>query len=280
MLTESQKQLILSQGYVPEHSVDLMVSLSGSVPGILDGFVYFVGRNQVILVGYPIGKPFDPMDLEKVVSQLTERCNPRRISLIAPDLPSHLSCGVREQDMYYVIPLVDYRAKPTLVRHVEKAALTIRFELSRTFAGEHEALALEMISRGGLTPRVEALFANIGAFVSKTDSAWVLNAWTHDSKLSGFYVVDLAPRHFSVYVLGGHSKAHYVHRASDYLFFKMIELSKAHDKTVIHLGLGVNEGIRRFKKKWGGIPFLPYHVCDMTMRGPSLLDSLSSLLRL
>lgn len=280
MLTESETQLILSEGYVPEHSLDLMVSLSAAKPGILDGFVYFVGRNLVILVGYPIGKPFNAMDLDKVVSQLTERFNPTRISLIAPDLPSRLSCGVLEQDMYYVIPLVDYHPKPALVRHAEKAAQTIRLELSRTYTGEHQALALEMISRGGLTPRVEALFANIGAFVTQTQSARVLNAWTHKSKLSAFYVLDLAPRHFSVYVIGGHSKKHYVPRASDLLFHEMIELSKSHNKTLIHLGLGVNEGICRFKKKWGGVPFLPYHTCDITMRGPSLLESVSSLLNL
>jgi hypothetical protein len=35
-------------------------------------------------------------------------------------------------------------------------------------------------------------------------------------------------------------------------------------KEYIHLGLGVNEGIRRFKKKWGGIPFLKYEFCELS----------------
>ncbi|MFZ3090961.1 MAG: hypothetical protein WA240_10125 [Nitrospirota bacterium] len=32
----------------------------------------------------------------------------------------------------------------------------------------------------------------------------------------------------------------------------MINLAKEHGKGYINLGLGVNNGIRRFKEKWGG----------------------------
>jgi hypothetical protein len=30
----------------------------------------------------------------------------------------------------------------------------------------------------------------------------------------------------------------------------------------LHLGLGVNAGIRRFKEKWGGAPTLAYEFCE------------------
>jgi hypothetical protein len=38
----------------------------------------------------------------------------------------------------------------------------------------------------------------------------------------------------------------------------MVNLAQAEGKKAINLGLGVNAGIRRFKEKWGGVPFLPY----------------------
>ncbi len=38
----------------------------------------------------------------------------------------------------------------------------------------------------------------------------------------------------------------------------MLEAARREGKGYIHLGLGVNEGIRRFKEKWGGRPALPY----------------------
>lgn len=42
----------------------------------------------------------------------------------------------------------------------------------------------------------------------------------------------------------------------------MINLVKEHRQSYINLGLGVNEGIRRFKEKWGGVPFLRYEFCE------------------
>ena len=47
--------------------------------------------------------------------------------------------------------------------------------------------------------------------------------------------------------------------ASDLLFEEMVKLSQSQGKKAINLGLGVHAGIRRFKEKWGGVPFLPYH---------------------
>jgi hypothetical protein len=36
----------------------------------------------------------------------------------------------------------------------------------------------------------------------------------------------------------------------------MVNIAQAGGKSAINLGLGINSGIRRFKEKWGGVPFL------------------------
>jgi hypothetical protein len=57
----------------------------------------------------------------------------------------------------------------------------------------------------------------------------------------------------------------------------MINLSKENSKGYIHLGLGVNEGIRRFKEKWGGVPFLKY---DESIRVNSDFEALLESIRI
>jgi hypothetical protein len=52
-----------------------------------------------------------------------------------------------------------------------------------------------------------------------------------------------------------------------------LKLSGARGKECVHLGLGVNEGIRRFKTKWGGIPTIPYRMCGLVFR-PGFLSSI------
>jgi hypothetical protein len=89
--------------------------------------------------------------------------------------------------------------------------------------------------------------------------------------------MELAAGKFATYVVGCFSKNHYVPHASDLLFFEMIKLAGEKHKEYIHLGLGVNEGIRRFKKKWGGIPFLKYEFCELSGGAEEPLSWLRSL---
>jgi hypothetical protein len=61
----------------------------------------------------------------------------------------------------------------------------------------------------------------------------------------------------------------------------MIKLTREHGKEIVNLGLGVNAGIRRFKEKWGGIPYLNYEFCERHYgytRTVSLIKSLEGKL--
>ena len=82
-------------------------------------------------------------------------------------------------------------------------------------------------------------------YVARSSSACTLDARDKNGKLSAFFVVELGAKKFSTYVLGVHSKKHYVPHASDLLFQEMIKLTREHGKDTINLGLGVNEGIQK-----------------------------------
>jgi hypothetical protein len=58
----------------------------------------------------------------------------------------------------------------------------------------------------------------------------------------------------------------------------MITLAQERGKQVINLGLGVNEGISRFKKKWGGEPFLKYEFCELHYEQPQARLAMEMLL--
>jgi hypothetical protein len=105
----------------------------------------------------------------------------------------------------------------------------------------------------------------------------VLNAWDRRNRLAGFYLIDLAAADFSKYIIGCYSRQNYVLGASDLLLDELIQLSAEHNKRYIHLGLGVNEGIRRFKSKWGAKPTRRYEMCELRMREPSLIKTILSL---
>ena len=77
-------------------------------------------------------------------------------------------------------------------------------------------------------------------------------------ELAAFNIVDLGSANYAFYLFSFRSHKIKVPGASDLLFHEMVKLAHAAGKKAVNLGLGVNAGIRRFKEKWGGAPFLNY----------------------
>lgn len=268
MITGEEERYILSKAYVPEHVVGLMTTVSGGEAFLFGGYFCCAQEDWVIVVGYPLNGDFEDHDLEAVVKETVRRFNPAYVWIIAPKLPaSHARiCQERESDQYYTLTISPGEISGDLRRMLNRAKQHLSVENSREVGPSHEDLSLEFIRRVNPQPRIRELLLKVPDYVRDRESALVLNAWDSKGRLSAFYVIDLGAQHFSTYVIGCHSKRHYVPGASDLLFSEMIGISSERGKAYIHLGLGVNEGIRRFKTKWGGRPTLPYEMCGLVFK--------------
>jgi len=283
MITPEEEQDILDRAYVPEHIVSLMALVSKGEPFLIEDFLCFVKDNWLIVVGYPIDGNFSQERCERILKQTLEKFHPEYLWFIGPEIPPFLltHCQERETDQYYRLDLEKTKIKPSLQRMADKASKELSVVKGHSISKEHEALISELLKREKLPPRVRELYRAMPDYVPKSSSACVLNALDKRGKLCAFYVVELGAKHFSTYVLGSHSKKHYVPHASDLLFLEMIKLTREQGKTIIHLGLGVNEGIRRFKEKWGGVAFLNYEFGECfygTTRTLSLIKAIEGKL--
>jgi hypothetical protein len=168
-----------------------------------------------------------------------------------------------------------------LAREVKKAREKLFVEKSRSFLKEHEALNHEFLERQELPPRVRELYLRIPEYLAHSRTSFLLSAWDRNHKLAAFQVLEVAAQKFLVYVIGCFSRQHYAPHASDLLFAEMILSAKENGKEYIHLGQGVNDGIRRFKMKWGGTPSGEYVAGEVSFeknRGASWLQALVSKL--
>ncbi len=283
MITPEEEQYILERAYVPEHIVTLMALISKGEPFLIEDHLCFVRDNWLILVGYPLDGNFSQERCERILNQAIETFRPEYLWFIGPEIPSSFSNfrTERETDRYYRLDLDQAKPKPSLQRKTDKASKELTVERGHSISKEHETLILELLKREKLPPRVRELYRAMPDYIAYSSSACVLNAWNKKKKLSAFYVVELGAKNFSTYVLGTYSKNNYVPHASDLLFLDMIKLTAEHGKNIINLGLGVNEGIRKFKEKWGGVPFLNYEFCELfygTTRTLSLIKALEGKL--
>ena len=270
MISPDEERYILTQAYVPEHIVGLMSGISRGEPFLIGDYLGFAKDNWVILVGYPLADNFDPEDFGRVIAGTITSFRPEYLWFVAPEVPPSIAqlCQARESDDYYTLALQQFEPKAHLRRIVNKASKELKVERGREITKEHEELVSEFLGREKPGPRIEKLFLSMAEYVARSNTAVVLTSRDRAGAASAFYVVELAAKRFATYVVGCHSKQHYVVGASDLLFADMIALAREHGKTYIHLGLGVNEGIRRFKEKWGGIPRLRYEFCEYRRRDP------------
>ncbi len=264
MISPEEEKYILSRAYVPEHIVNLIVPISKGEPSLIDGYICFSKDNWIIFVGYPLDHDFTTENLERVLSDSIKKFQPEYVWLIAPEIPPSLTqfCQERESDWYYTLGLQGIEVKKGLRRAVRMASRELTVERNKKISKEHKRLVSEFIERKKPSPRVRELFLSMPEYVTRSETSIVLDALNKKGELTAFYVVELGANDFATYVVGCYSKKNYVPYASDLLFFEMMNLAKDCGKSYIHLGLGVNEGIRKFKEKWGGVPFLRYEFCE------------------
>jgi len=279
MITREEEAYVLTKAYVPEHIVSLMTLISKGDPFLIEDHLGFVKDNWLILVGYPLEGNFSQERCERILKQAVDLFRPEVLWFIGPAPPSSLLnvCTERQTDQYYTLDIEQTPINPSLQRTASKASEKLIVERGRSMDKEHEALISELLEREKLPDRVRELYRAMPGYVGRSSSAWMLNARDKTGRLCAFMVVELGAKNFSAYILGSHSKKHYVPHASDCLFLEMIHLTREHGKSSINLGLGVNEGIQRFKKKWCGQPFLRYEFCERhygAARKVSLIDAL------
>jgi hypothetical protein len=260
MLSAQEEAYILKNAKVPEHIPALMAGISRGEPFLAGPFLFLAEEDWLIFVGYPLEGDFSAESFSLFLEKTLATRRPARAWFIAPQTPGALLSKVRdrEEDSYFRLDLPGPRISGRLIRAAQKAAETLTITVSRSFGEEHQTLTGEFLQRQPLPPRVHQLYLRMKDYLSFSATSLLLSARNRDDRLSAYYVLEAGAEDFLVYVVGCYSKTHYVPHASDFLFYEMIRTAEKHRKAYIHLGLGVNEGIARFKKKWGGVPFLRY----------------------
>ena len=266
MLSPNENEYILKNAKVPEHIPALMAGISQADLFLIDPFLCLAKDDWLIFVGYPLEGDFSEDSFSPALEKAMAQVHPLHTWFIAPEISATLLPKIRsrESDFYYRLGLQSPQISSRLLRAVEKAAQDLTVSSSRVFSEEHIALTEEFLQRQELPPRVYQLYLRMKDYLAFSESSLLISAWDREKRLSAYYVLELGAEKFLTYVVGCHSKANDVPHASDFLFWEMVEVARKNQKEYIHLGLGVNDGIARFKKKWGGVPFLKYEFGEIS----------------
>lgn len=264
-MTPSDVSAVLAEATIPEHSVSFMAAMSDGEPFRIGPYLFIAAEDWLLAVGYPLGDGGTPAGFEAALAEALRRTAARDCWAIGSELPERLKPHRCDRDRYYLLAL-ERSVPPRLERLAERAAATLSVEEGIAFTPAHRRLWTEFMDRTALPPNVRELYARTESVLQRAPGLSLLNAWDRDGHLAACLLLDAAPQRFTSYLLGAHSRTRFTPYATDLLFREMIRRAGRGGKEFLHLGLGVNAGIRRFKTKWGGRPGPAYEMAQWRER--------------
>ena len=255
MLDDQERSWIYQRAFVPEHIPEYVEAISGAEPFLHRSYIYFLAKKHLIFNGYPLESDSDPPG--QVYERLCRRIQPSTAAVVVSD--PWLSADKYEQqttDTYYRldVPLAVMNAPVAYMLKRARKELNV----SRgVFGREHKKIINAFLARHKFDRRQKYIFKHIGRYLKAGRHAVLFEA-RRENKLAAFNIVDLGAADYAFYLFSFRAAKIHVPGASDLLFFEMVNLANSEGKKAINLGLGVNPGIRYFKEKWGGVPFLNY----------------------
>jgi hypothetical protein len=290
VITPQQSALIEEEACIPEHLPHYVAAVSPCEPFLLDEFIIYTQGERLVLVGYPLGQPFNLTRLQATIQQAERRFRPAVFSLIAPQLPpdwhptqtqaaaspfsaAQPASPAPAADAYYRLELARLQPGKKLRNLLNRAARGLRIETAASFGKEHHSLVQDFLRSRTLEPAARSIFQRLD-YYARLPSSRLLEARDQRSRLVAFDLADFSSRRYAFYLFNFRSSRVYVPGASDLLLAEIIELSRQAGKAFINLGLGIHPGVAFFKTKWGAAPFLPYQFALRQQPGPDLLTAL------
>jgi len=273
MLNSEERRWIYRQAYLPEHLPDYVCAVSGAEPYLLGSYLCFLRSQHLIFIGYPLGGT--PADISRSYAAACERFQPSTVAIVAPQiwLPAD-SYEPGPTDRYYRLDLPTGPLKPDVTYMVRRAARKVRVTGGKFDRG-HRKLVERFLAAHEFTSEQIHIYRRLKRYHKNSESACLLEARISNT-LIAFIIVDIGAADYAFYMFSIRSPES-VPGTSDLLFRKMVDLAQAEGKKAINLGLGIHSGIRRFKEKWGGVPFLS-HSSALVRKGPPDLGNLAAKL--
>jgi len=261
-MEQTQMEFIEQSAYVPEHIPPYVTAVSQTEPFIFGDFLTYVKKDHLIFIGYPFKEPFDQKRMRRALEDSIHRFRPKTISLTAPSIPfSVTGCISFSSDYYYRLDLSTLSIAQKTRNMITRASRELSIEKNRNFDEEHREMVDGFLKTHPVDEATRFISKKIGEYLSSSNTSWIFNARNSKGDLVAFDIAEFKPRDYAFHMFNFSSEAIYVPGASDFLLSEVIQQAKTEKKKYINLGLGINPGVTFFKKKWGGVPFLPYVFC-------------------
>jgi hypothetical protein len=232
----------------------------------------------VVLVGYPLHDPFDGTAMAAAVDQALQTPGLERITVIGPVRPPQASAtSETAEDHYYALPLPVPAAGQKLKNLLRRAGRDVRLVAGRSFENDHAALVQRYLDKRTLAAGTRQIFRQLTSYVETSVGSLIVSARRPDGRLAAFAVGEFGSLSTAFFMFCFRDPDLAPPGSADLTLSGLLQEARQRGQTCMNLGLGVSDGIRFFKRKWGAELFLPYIETSWRPAAPRLFSRLRGL---
>jgi hypothetical protein len=279
MIGPDRLDRVSADAVVPEQVIPYVRSLGDSRPFMLGACVGYQSEGEVVLIGYPLHDPRDSGAMSQAVELALKIPGLQKITVIGASRPPQAPEKTRStQDGYCVLPIPTPPPAAKLKSLLRRADRELTLEQCRRFDKDHQQLVDRYLSERTLAAGTRHIFRQIPGYLQASPGSLLVSARTAGGQLAAFAVGEYASLHTAFFMFCFRDPSLAPPGCADLVFSELLEEAARRGQIRMNLGLGVNEGIRFFKRKWGAQFFLPCIETGWEIRTPGLMSHLRGFL--
>lgn len=280
MIGPDRLERVTAAAVVPEQVVGYVNAVAGSKPRMFGSCVGYSSGAEVVLVGYPLHDPLDGAAMAAAVDLAIQTAGLERITVIGPVRPPQApETNETVKDQYYALPLPEPDAAQKLKNLLRRAGRDVRLVSGRGFENDHAALVQRYLEERPLAAGTRQIFRRLANYIEASAGSLIVSAPRPDGRLAAFAVGEFASLTTAFFMFSFRDPNLAPPGSADLTLSGLLQEARQRGQTRMNLGLGVSDGIRFFKRKWGAEPFLPYVETSWRPVAPGVLSRLRGLLR-
>jgi len=279
MIGPDRLDRVSADAVVPEQIIAYVRAVAGSRPLMLGACVGYESDGHIVLVGYPLHDPQDSDAMSQAIDQALKTPGLRKITVIGPTRPPQAPVTIRSsEDGYHVLPIPAPPPGAKLRNLLRRADRELTIDNGRRFENDHQRLVDRFLSERTLAVGTRQIFRQIPRYLQASPGGLIVSARTAGGKLAAFAVGEYTSLHTAFFMFCFRDPSLAPPGSADRVLSGLIEEAAKRGQTRMNLGLGVNAGIRFFKRKWSAQPFLPCIETGWDISDPGIISRLRGFL--
>lgn len=263
---------------VPEQIISYVCAVSSAEPRMVGRCIGFKSGDDFVLVGYPLENPMDTQAMGEAVDESLKIPGLFRITVIGPAKPPQAPPQASSvEDSYYFLTFPPPPPSQKLRNMVRRANRDLVIETASRLSDDHLALIRHYMETRPLADGTKQILRELPRYLESSKGALLISARLKNGRVAAFAIGEFSAPETAFFMFCFRHPEIAPPGSTDFLLSCLLNRGQEQGHIRMNLGLGINDGVRFFKLKWGATPFLPYVETSWNVRPERLLDRLCNI---